>query len=320
MKLSNKGATGLSYGLVVGLIALGALAALQTVGGSTKSLFETTSGTLANASNSTANGGSGGDAGATPTPAVGPFASCAAQLAADPSSTHGVYQIDPDGSGGNAAFDAYCDMTTSGGGWTLVVKSMLNNSDLIYSSGYWTNGQTLNPTAMTLWDSINAVHESYATVSGEEFLIRLNNDASQMVIDASGSSAAPATAQTFASQPEDAVVDEYYDSSNSNCDWANFMTRDSAWNLQRGAVAKGVNLRAGRAFARFGIIAENERVTSLNSTGWDSSVGLGVSGYNDGTLTGMGSGNFYWPNSACSSPYGLNATGQVFWPALLFIR
>ena len=45
-----------------------------------------------------------------------PAISAAQILALNPSATDGIYWLDPDGYGGDAPFQAYCDMTTDGGG------------------------------------------------------------------------------------------------------------------------------------------------------------------------------------------------------------
>ncbi|MCO7190930.1 MULTISPECIES: fibrinogen-like YCDxxxxGGGW domain-containing protein [unclassified Pseudoalteromonas] len=46
--------------------------------------------------------------------------SCAQILSENPDAQSGVYSLDPDGVGTHAGFDAYCDMDTDEGGWTLI--------------------------------------------------------------------------------------------------------------------------------------------------------------------------------------------------------
>lgn len=92
------------------VVAIGSLAGCDLVLG------------LAQVTHDAGTGDTGRDPDAPPPPA-----SCRAIHTATPAAPSGMYMIDPDGPGGADPLSVTCDMTTDGGGWTIVFVASSTN-------------------------------------------------------------------------------------------------------------------------------------------------------------------------------------------------
>jgi hypothetical protein len=97
-----------------------------------------------------------GPAGGGPPPTS--YTSCLDILNDGASTGDGVYAIDPDGPFGSAPASVYCDMTTDGGGWTLV-GSTRDQTFNDQASTYYADLTTLSPAAghEGIWDGMRPV-------------------------------------------------------------------------------------------------------------------------------------------------------------------
>jgi len=111
----------------------------------------------------------GDDGGDDDTPPSARYASCLDALDQGVT-TSGVYSIEPDG---GTPFDAYCDMTTAGGGWTLALKADGSRSTFDYDASIWLTATTLNPGEPD-HDRTEAKLESFSRMRADEILIEVD--------------------------------------------------------------------------------------------------------------------------------------------------
>ncbi|MFA5432132.1 MAG: fibrinogen-like YCDxxxxGGGW domain-containing protein [Candidatus Paceibacterota bacterium] len=127
--------------------------------------------------------------------------------------TSGLYTINPTG---NASFQAYCDMTTLGGGWTLALRLNTNDGTTQqYNSSFWTSSSEQG----SLSGSNDYLSPAYYNLSAwNQILIDYkytSGQAKRMAAAYSGLNSEALKSQTTRAQ------------SNSNPSWTRFYTNNS---------------------------------------------------------------------------------------------
>ncbi|MEY3011279.1 MAG: hypothetical protein RIT45_14 [Pseudomonadota bacterium] len=100
-----------------------------------------------------------------------PATSCKEILTLAPKSASGAYWLDPDGTGGSKpAYQAWCDMVTDGGGWTLLLKVDGNSAVFNQTAAAWGTATPINPSSFDL-SQAEARLGSYGSVAFTELRV-----------------------------------------------------------------------------------------------------------------------------------------------------
>ena len=221
--------------------------------------------------------------------------SCKALLAAAPGTPSGVYTIDPDGAAGPvAAYQAYCDMTTDGGGWTLALRVASSNSVFKdFYSAYWTDNTLLNNTTnINPSTNTDAKFGAYTSVTGTEIRGCLRNPSTGVF--GCKYYTYSATAKTLRSLFNDTPVGSkntgkglWFNDANPT-QWLTMWGETTA-HASTGACYLAVGLNADddvscyHARVRFGFLLNNEcDINTLNDT-----AGFGASAYGASVCDGQ---------------------------------
>lgn len=215
--------------------------------------------------------------------------SCRDYKNAAPNAGDGIYLLSPDAT---TVFEAYCDMTTAGGGWTLLLKTS-GGTTFRYQDELWTNTDVLNATALDTEDG-DAKYESYLRLPVSE-LRACFPSFEDYCFQASVGGGTQTALELFSG---DAIAFEGFDEQ-----------IHGQWSVQPNCRTFGINTPHCFKQARFGFSANQEEDCETN----DSAAGLGLGQCNNDS-TAMGAGNFCGA-SGCSE-----GQTETAFPALLWAR
>ena len=246
-------------------------------------------GGASSASSAAGSGGQGGASSASSTAVAssssGPpplSTSCLALHTSDPSQKSGVYMLDP--GGGVTPFNAYCEMSQSGGGWTLVLKIDGTQPTFQYYAGAWEDMNAYQANFPD-FDGNEAKLPSFWTIPFTDLLVAMNGGASDagtttwlMLTPASGGTSLQAVL----------AGESYVATSAGRSAWEALITSPTP-SLQQYCNQEGLDVTVGsNVKVRIGLVAND-----TNDCGSpDSFIGLGGSSDPELSCGNFADGNY----------------------------
>gem|GEM_PF-6140137 len=219
-----------------------------------------------------------------------------------PDGTSGVYSLIT--KQGNE-YEAYCDMSWDGGGWTLALKADGRSSRFNYDAAFWTNGNLYN-TGQPGLDGREAKLQSFSAVPFNQTMLAMAtsyssnanipyNNYRRMTVDGSGSS----LLAKFSSN-------QFQSTSEGRNAWKGLLPNSS---LQNNCNREGFNNYHAGTRVRLGIVGNQEN--DCNSP--DSRIGIGGRGSYCGQPLDHSVGN----TARCSPD---NGDRDIYAMGALFVR
>jgi hypothetical protein len=183
---------------------------------------------------------------------------------------------------GGSNWDAYCDMTSDGGGWTLILKARGNDSSFLYSSALWTNTTLVNPTSTDMSQN-SAKFRGFFTQPFTQMRLGMVDGATRfIVVSASGTSL------------RDILAGGYRATGAGRNAWRSLVANPS---LQPNCNLEGFNVDGGAyQRVRIGILANQENDCATP----DSRIGFG----GENNLCAAGGDNAVGNVASCAADNG----------------